>query len=1149
MSTKTRGVSLLLLLLVLSLPLAAQATFDAQTSVTGSVTPAVTTATFAHTTTTAANRILLVSVHINTNVAPSAAVSSITYGGQALTFLAARNDATNIVRTEVWYLLAPPSGTNNVVVTIGGLTAGQHADYVLGATTFSGVSQIAPTAATNAGVGDPATVTIASTTTDTIVDFITGRENVTLTPDFQTQGYNRSTGSNPSDIHATTSGRTGAAGTTMMSWNVSHSRPWSLIAVRLVTSAVDLAVTKATNDPGTDSAFAEGETLTYTITVKNNGPATATNVVVTDPLPSGFTFVSVSPAANCSQAGGTVTCSYASMANGATNTITITGTISTNTTQLVNTATSTRTQPDTNAANDSATATANVLAPTVVHLLDATAVQDANGRVQISWTTSFEADNLGFNLYRQTPSGRVQINRQLIAGSALFAAKHALTSGRGYRWKDKLRAGEFAQYYLEDIDLHGVRTMHGPITPLLSAEVPEAANTDTLADLGSTGGVFVSSRGIGAPRYPVIAPTRKQREQQWDLASQAAIKLMVTEEGWYRLSKRDLAAAGFIARNRVALFAEGIEQPIVVTNDAIEFYGIGIDTPSSGARAYWLANDKGTGARVRLEKTKAAKSTLTATPFTFERVERTVFFTALTNNGERENFFGAIVTNSGATQEVFVENVDRTAGSATLQLVLQAATGGAHNVALTINGTPLGAIGFNGMSRHVAQVSVPVTVLREGANTLTLMAASEADVTLVESLRLTYPHRLVADNDAFKIALAAGSTATISGFTSPRVRAIDITDAAQPVELAVELSNGNATVAATGEGTRSILVIGESRILAPAQLVPSRASSWNATKNAADLLILTPRAFAPAAEALKARREAQGIATAIVDVQDLYDEFGFGARSPQAIREFLSRTRDWKRAPRYILLLGDASVDPRNYLGLGTFDFVPTKLVPTFYLKAASDDWLVDFDDDAVPQLAIGRLPARTLAEAQTMIRHVLDRNTSGNRRVSFVSDDGFADSAASLGALVPNTLQKTFASDANQAFDSLLLTYIGHGSVAYWNAGGFTGANAAQLHNGTKLPIVAAMTCLNGYFADVYMSSMAETLLANANGGASAVWASSTLTEPVPQLEMARSFFTQLFGGATIGEAAMRAKNATTDMDVRRSWILFGDPSMQLDQ
>ena len=66
--------------------------------------------------------------------------------------------------------------------------------------------------------------------------------------------------------------------------------------------------------------------------------------------------------------------------------------------------------------------------------------------------------------------------------------------------------------------------------------------------------------------------------------------------------------------------------------------------------------------------------------------------------------------------------------------------------------------------------------------------------------------------------------------------------------------------------------------------------------------------------------------------------------------------------PRFALLVGGASADARNFLGLGELDFVPTKLVDTVFLETASDDWFVDADGDGLPAIAVGRLPVRTAA-------------------------------------------------------------------------------------------------------------------------------------------------------------------------------------------
>src|SRR5829696_2400199 len=108
----------------------------------------------------------------------------------------------------------------------------------------------------------------------------------------------------------------------------------------------DLSISK-TDSP---DPVVQGNNLTYTITVTNNGPLAATNVVVTDNLPakSDIDFVSAtSPAGSCDMTGNTVTCNLGTLANGATATVTIvvkakhTGTLSNRAT----TATTTVTNP------------------------------------------------------------------------------------------------------------------------------------------------------------------------------------------------------------------------------------------------------------------------------------------------------------------------------------------------------------------------------------------------------------------------------------------------------------------------------------------------------------------------------------------------------------------------------------------------------------------------------------------------------------------------------------------------------------------------------------------------------------------------------------------------------------------------------------
>jgi UTP-glucose-1-phosphate uridylyltransferase len=73
--------------------------------------------------------------------------------------------------------------------------------------------------------------------------------------------------------------------------------------------------------------------------------------------------------------------------------------------------------------------------------------------------------------------------------------------------------------------------------------------------------------------------------------------------------------------------------------------------------------------------------------------------------------------------------------------------------------------------------------------------------------------------------------------------------------------------------------------------------------------------------------------------------------------------------------------------------------------------------------------------------------------------------------------------------------------------------------------------------------------LMLSPNGGAVAVWASSGLTAPDPQFQMNQALVRTLFSqpSVTLGDAVLFAKSGVTDEDVRRTFILFGDPLMQL--
>jgi hypothetical protein len=129
------------------------------------------------------------------------------------------------------------------------------------------------------------------------------------------------------------------------------------------------------------------------------------------------------------------------------------------------------------------------------------------------------------------------------------------------------------------------------------------------------------------------------------------------------------------------------------------------------------------------------------------------------------------------------------------------------------------------------------------------------------------------------------------------------------------------------------------------------------------------------------------------------------------------------------------------------------------------------------------------------------------------------------------------------------VVSYNGHGSTNQWRGNILTDDDARSLTNAQNLSVFVLMTCLNGYFDDPVLDSLSESLLRASNGGAVAVWASTAQSDPSAQSAMNQEFFRQLFGATPlrVGEAAMKAKSAVTDTDVRRTWVLFGDPTMRV--
>src|SRR5262249_62308549 len=117
--------------------------------------------------------------------------------------------------------------------------------------------------------------------------------------------------------------------------------------------------------------------------------------------------------------------------------------------------------------------------------------------------------------------------------------------------------------------------------------------------------------------------------------------------------------------------------------------------PGTGGHVYYVVNGKGAGLRVGKAPLKSATGSAPASyPYTFDRTERTVYFGGLTNNGDRENFFGAIVTTWPVAESLTVANLDPAASTAQLHLVMQGGIDIPHVVSVTLNDHELGPVRF-----------------------------------------------------------------------------------------------------------------------------------------------------------------------------------------------------------------------------------------------------------------------------------------------------------------------------------------------------------------------------------------------------------------------------------------------------------------------
>lgn len=500
-----------------------------------------------------------------------------------------------------------------------------------------------------------------------------------------------------------------------------------------------------------------------------------------------------------------------------------------------------------------------------------------------------------------------------------------------------------------------------------------------------------------------------------------------------------------------------------------------------------------------------------------------------------------------------------------------------HHMRLCVNGSPLGEAWLDGKESRRIEVEVPPGLLREGDNLLQVENVGDTEaaysMVMMDHFEVVYPRRTTLDEDgAFEAWWSQEGVAEISG---GRV-VIDVTDE-RPRWLTGALVGDDGMLRFRVESGRRYLAVSAAGIRRPSVRTVPR-TTLREPHQRADYLIIGPRDFLQAARPLASHRASQGLSVRTVPVEDIYSEFGFGEPGPDAVLAFVAHAyHRWESpSPRYVLLLGDATYDPKDFLGTGAGNDVPSPAVRTTYLWTASDlAYSLVNGEDGLPDIAIGRLPASSVEEVRSAVSKIL--RYEGSRRglaekIVLIADDSdeggdFVANAEELSRTVfsasgAETIYLShLGTDATrraviEAFDqgSTLTSYIGHGGIDLWASERIlSSADVSALSPQERQPLLLTLNCLNGYFHFPYFDSLSEELLKPQDRGVIAAISPSGLSLDGPAHKLHRALLEELLNGAhpRLGDAFLAAQEsyAATGAfpELLKIYHLLGDPALML--
>ena len=368
----------------------------------------------------------------------------------------------------------------------------------------------------------------------------------------------------------------------------------------------------------------------------------------------------------------------------------------------------------------------------------------------------------------------------------------------------------------------------------------------------------------------------------------------------------------------------------------------------------------------------------------------------------------------------------------------------------------------------------------------------------------------------------------------------------------------------------------------------------------ADMIIVCPPRFRDHARRLAdIHLERDQFSSLIVSPEQIYNEFSSGAKDISAIRDFMKLLYiryPESIVPKYLLLFGDGSFDPKERVAPGS-DLIPTfQSAESLLLTSSfvSDDYfgLLDKEEGSdahcIPDVGIGRFPISTTEEAEHILHKIefyLNHKDQvlGDWRnnICFLADDedvnlhfkqaeelaSYVDSAYNqynIDKIYFDSFQQVPSPNgprypgANETLNqrmkegALIINYTGHGGETGWaDERVLEVSDINSWTNIDRLPLFVTATCEFSRFDDFERTAAGELVFLNNNGGGIALITTTRLAFAQSNFILNTRFYQYVFEKINgnyprLGDL-IRLSKSFPENDNVRNIVLLGDPALQL--